>query len=79
MGVEYKTGTTTVTPSDEGKDSGENKYHDETITVQLTQNIYAGGATANKIKSLEKSLEIAKKTDTNLQFLKRFKMLLKRI
>jgi outer membrane protein, adhesin transport system len=58
--VEYKYGTTEKTPSDEGADSGKNRFHDETAKLLVKQNLYAGGATHNKIKGLEKSLEIAK-------------------
>ena len=58
--VEYKYGTTEKTPSDDGIDSPKNRYHDETAKLQVTQNLYAGGATHNKIKGLEKSLEVAK-------------------
>ncbi|MFA7090327.1 MAG: TolC family protein [Arcobacteraceae bacterium] len=58
--VEYKYGTTEKTPSDDGIDSPKNRYHDETAKLQVKQNLYAGGATHNKIKGLEKSLEVAK-------------------
>ena len=58
--VEYKYGTTEKTPSDDGIDSPKNRYHDETAKLQIKQNIYSGGATHNKIKGLEKSLEVAK-------------------
>lgn len=60
LDVEYKYGTTEKTPSDDGIDSGMNRYHDESVKLQFKQNLYAGGATHNKIKGLEKSLEVAK-------------------
>jgi outer membrane protein TolC len=60
LDVEYKSGSTDKTPSDDGIDSGTNRYHDVTAKLQFKQNIYAGGATENKIKGLEKSLEVAK-------------------
>ncbi|MFA7084880.1 MAG: TolC family protein [Arcobacteraceae bacterium] len=58
--IEYKYGTTEKTPSDDGIDSGTNRFHDETAKARIKQNLYSGGATINKIKGLEKNLEIVK-------------------
>jgi outer membrane protein TolC/septal ring-binding cell division protein DamX len=58
--LEYKYGKTTRTPSDEDEEIENDKWNDETISVQIKQNLYAGGATKYKIEGLKKSLEIAK-------------------
>jgi|TARA_R110002033_G_scaffold138808_3_gene177858 outer membrane protein TolC len=58
--LEYSNARTKLDPSDDGPNSDANKYNDETIKLQLKQNLYAGGATEYKIKGLKKSLEVAK-------------------
>lgn len=59
LDAEYRLGRTHKTPGDEDEDDPTKKYTDETLKVQLKQNIYSGGATVNKIRGLEKSLEVA--------------------
>lgn len=58
--MEYKFGNTKVSPGDAGADKGKNRYQDETLKILIKQNLYAGGATQNKIDGLKKSLEVAK-------------------
>lgn len=60
LDVEYGYGKNQISPGDDGPQTGTHKYVDENLKILLRQNIYAGGATQHKIRSLEKSLQVAK-------------------
>jgi outer membrane protein, adhesin transport system len=59
LDAEYRYGKTHKSPGDEDEDDPDKRFTDETLKFQIKQNIYSGGATINKIKGLEKSLEVA--------------------
>lgn len=54
----YKNGRTKTKPGDDGL--GKKFYNDESYKLSITQNLYAGGATYNEIKSLDKKYDVAK-------------------
>ena len=59
LSAEYNYGRTRSTPS--GDDLQKFKFfNDNNFRVVLKQNIYAGGATFNNVRSVEKKLEVAK-------------------
>ena len=63
--AEYNYGKTRSTPS--GEEGNRFKfYKDNNYRVVLRQNIYAGGATLNNVKSIEKKLEVAKNQYKNV-------------
>ena len=60
LDAEYRYGRTHKTPGDEDEFDPTKKFNDETFKLQVKQNLYSGGATVNKIRGLEKSLEVSK-------------------
>lgn len=60
LDLQYSNARIHTDPSDDGIDTPANEYNDESLKLQLKQNLYSGGATEYKIKGLKKSLQVAK-------------------
>lgn len=54
----YKNSRVKTKPGED--ESSQKFYNDETYKLSVTQNLYAGGATYNEIKSLDKKYDVAK-------------------